>query len=61
MKRTINLTEYFNSASEEVKMHIAALHKLFDGMPEEGILGNVGIIPLCKPIPLAAEESLIGR
>ena len=51
MKRTINLTEHFKQASREVKMHIASLHELFDNTPEEGILGNVGIIPPCKTNP----------
>ena len=51
MKRTINLTEYFDSASEEIKMHITDLHELFDSMPEEGVLGNVVIIPPCKTNP----------
>ena len=51
MKRTINLTEHFKQASREVKMHITSLHELFDNMPEECILGNVGIIPPCKTNP----------
>ena len=51
MKRTIDLNEYFDSASRKVKMHIASLHELFDNMPEEGVLVNVGIIPPCKTNP----------
>lgn len=51
MKRTINLNEYFDSASKEIKMHITALHELFNNMPEEGVLVNVGIIPPCKTNP----------
>ena len=51
MKRTIDFDEYFGRASEEIKMHIAALHELFDNMPEEGVLVNVGIIPPCKTNP----------
>lgn len=51
MKRTINLTECFEHASRKVKMHIASLHELFDNLPEESILVNVGIIPPCKTNP----------
>ena len=56
MKRTINLTEYFDNASEEIKMHIASLHELFDNMPEESILINVGIIPPCKTNPSSGKR-----
>ena len=51
MKRIIDLTEYFEHASKEIKMHVASLHEVFDNMPEEGVLVNVGIIPPCKTNP----------
>ena len=56
MKRTINLNEYFDNASEEIKMHITALHELFDNMPEESVLVNVGIIPPCKTDPSSGKR-----
>ena len=46
MKRTVDLNELFERAPEEIKMHITALHELFDNMPKESVLVNVGIIPL---------------
>ena len=51
MERTIDLNELFKHAPVEIMLHIAALHELFDNMPEEGILVNVGIIPPCKTNP----------
>ncbi len=51
MKRTVDLNELFEHTTEDIKMHITALHELFDNLPGESVLVDVGIIPPCKTNP----------
>lgn len=56
MKRTIDLNELFKHAPAEIMMHITALHKFIDNMPEEKGLTSVGIIPPCKTNPTSGRR-----
>lgn len=51
MSRKVDLNELFEHTTEDIKMHITALHELFDNLPGESVLVDVGIIPPCKTNP----------
>lgn len=59
MSRKIDLNECFEHTTEDIKMHITALHELLEAMPEEDILVHVGIIPPCTTDPSSGKREFV--